>query len=111
MSNSQESFFNDNLHIGTIDFLELQSGIRSKTIPIIQSPPFGPNSKILGFKRTVSGGVVGTPFLAGIDIGASPTFTQTATIKSTSATDTSFYILYYINSIPQDNVKSALNLI
>jgi len=108
MSNSQESFFKDGLTIGAIDFLELQSGVRGKTISISQSPPFGPNSQVLGFKRTVSGGTVGTPFLAGIDISSG---VQTATIKSTSATDTSFYILYYINPTPQDNVKLALNLL
>jgi len=111
MSNSQTNFLKDSLNIGFIDFLDLQSGVRSKTIPITQNPPFGPNSKILGFKRTVSGGTVGTPFLAGIDVGPSPTFVETATIKSTSPTDTSFYIMYYTNPIPQDNVKLALNLL
>lgn len=107
MSNNQEYFFKNSI-IGSIDFLELQSGVRNKTIAITQSPPFGPSSQVLGFKRTVSGGTLGTPFLAGVEIVSGNT---TATIKSTSATDTSFYIMYYVNPEPQPNIKSSLNLI
>lgn len=109
MSKSQSSYFKYTGKIGYVDFLDLQAGVRTKTIPITQDPPFGPNSKILGFERSVSGGTVGTPFLAGIDIGAGNV--ETITLKSTSATDTSFYIMRYVNPEPLPQVKSALNLV
>jgi hypothetical protein len=110
MSNAQEEFFNHESPIGTITLPAMTAGVAQFVATITQSPPFGPNSQVLGFQRTTSGGVVGTPFLAGIDVGASP-FTETLTVKSSVITDTSTYKLYYVNPVPQPNVKTALSLV
>ena len=110
MSNAQEDFFNQDGAIGSITLPAMVAGVAQFVATIAQSPPFGPNSQVLGFQRITSGGTVGTPFLAGIDVGASP-FTETLTVKSSVITDISTYKLYYVNPTPQPNVKAALSLV
>ena len=111
MSNAQEDFFNHDGTIGVIQLPIMVAGVSQFVSTIAQSPSFGPNSKVLGFQRFISGGTVGTPFLAGIDVGASPTYTETITVKSSVITDTSTYKLYYVNPTPQPNVKASLILV
>jgi hypothetical protein len=111
MSNAQEEFFNQDGAIGVIQLPVMVAGVSQFTSTIAQSPPFGPNSQVLGFQRLISGGTVGTPFVAGIDVGASPTFNEVITVKSSVITDTSTYKLYYVNPVAQSNVKSALSLV
>jgi hypothetical protein len=110
MSNSQADFFNHDSPIGSITFTAMTAGIGAFTVLISQSPSFGPNSQVLGFTRITTGGTVGTPFLAAIDFASSGSV-QSAVIKSTSATDTSVYKLFYVNPTPQPNVKAALGLL
>jgi len=108
MSNAQEDFFNHDNSIGSLTFTAMTAGVVGLTVAISQSPSFGPNSQVLGFQRITTGGTVGTPFLAGIDIASG---VETATIKSTSATDTSVYKLFYVNPVAQPNVKASLSLL
>lgn len=110
MAHAQEEYFNNSV-IGSITFPAMAAGVATQSAAITQVPPFGPNSQVLGFQRITSGGTVGTPFLAGIDVLAAAPFTETLTIKASVNTDTSVYKLYYVNPVPQDAVKSALSLV
>jgi hypothetical protein len=107
MSNAQEDFFSHDTPILSLTFSAMTAGVATLN-PITIATLFGPSSIVLGFQRTTIGGTVGTPFLAGVDIVSGA---GSATIKSTNTADTSTYKLFYINPVPQTNVKAALSLV
>jgi hypothetical protein len=63
---------------------------------------FNPNgsSRVLGFRRTTAGGVVGQPYIQAVTLSNTVTFPRTATVvivSGTANTDTSVYTMYWVN--------------
>ena len=66
---------------------------------------FNPNgsSRVLGFKRTTSAGVVGQPYIQAVTVSNTVTFPRTvsvAIVSGTANTDLSTYTMYWINETP-----------
>jgi len=57
------------------------------------------SSRVIGMRRTTSGGVVGQPYITSVTLSNTATFPRTATVVITSNvnTDTSVYTMYWVN--------------